>query len=270
MSDDHSRRDFVKGAGVVAGALFGPGLTANAQAASGKPNAQSESKAARFRSLISRPQPLVLPVVPDVLVARLCEMEGFQALFIGGSWASYAQLGIPDFGLISVTELIAWAADIAGHTTLPVLVDGDDGGGTPINVYRATKGFEKAGASAVMYEDTVQAKHLGGPTELVTKAQMVDKIKAAVDARKDPNFVLLIRTDALSEGRSMSEALDRGAAYAEAGADALFFGGMSVEDHAKAYDVVKRPLMTSVVGSNVTPADAQKAKIGILFYHLLS
>lgn len=267
MENEHSRRNFIKNSGLVTSGLLTTAFATNAQSPNSPSQPPAESRAARFRVLMSREAPLIMPVIPDVLVGRLCEMEGFEALFIGGSWASYARLGIPDFGLISVTELIDWTANIADHTTAPLLADGDDGGGSPINVYRATKGFEKAGAAAVLYEDTVQAKHLDSPTDLVSTAQMVDKIKAAVDARVDPNFVLLIGTNALSEGRSMSEALDRGAAYVEAGADALYFRGMRVEDHPKAYEVMKRPLM-NYIGPNLTPADAQKAKIGLIFYHI--
>ena len=112
-----------------------------------------------------------------------------------------------------------------------------------------------------MYEDTVTIKHLGGRSDLISKEQMSDKIKAAAEARQK-GTVIIARTDALSEQRSMQEALDRGAACAEAGADVIFFAGMRPADTPKARDVVKRPLM-STVGSATTPAMLKEARISL-------
>src|SRR5947209_4012286 len=98
MSHEHTRRNFVRNAGVIAGSTLLPASSPKAAPTQGASNGTARSTTARFRSLMARPEPLVLPVIPDVLVARLCEMEGFQAVFIGGSWASYARYGIPDIG----------------------------------------------------------------------------------------------------------------------------------------------------------------------------
>lgn len=263
MSTKQSRRGFIKGAGLMAGGLMGSSVVSAepAQSLSG-----SMSKGAQFRALLARPEPLLCPAVHDVLTGRLCEMEGFQAVTTGGSAASSAVHGIPDFGLISITELIEFAGNVAQHINIPVLGDGDDAGGSPNNAYRATQNFEKAGVGAIMYEDTVQVKHLtrqGG--ELVTKEQMADKIKAAVDARKDQNLVIVARCDAIAEGHTMDDALARGVAYAEAGADVLFFSGMRLTDTAKARDLVKRPLMTTV-NSTTTPDQLKEAKISLAVY----
>ena len=265
MSEQHTRRGFVKGAAIVAGSLLSGGAVSESAEAQVDPPVPSSTKTARFRALIGQPEPLLLPVIPDSDMGRLCELMGFQAIFIGGNTASTTLHGIPDIGLISVTELIEWTATVAGHTNLPLLTGGVHGGGSPLHVFRATRGFEKAGAAGVKYEDGSTPTNTG--EKILPMAYMVDKIKAAVDARTDPNFVLVIQTVALSAGRSMNEALDRGAAYAAAGADVLFFGGMRFEDHARAFDVVKKPLISSI-RAPLTPADAQRAKINLLYYHV--
>jgi len=255
MAAKQSRRGFVKGAGLVAaGGLLTTGVTA-AQTGGATP---SGNKAGRFRELIAGSEPVLAPAAHDVLTARLIEQAGFPVITVGGSAVS-AQHMIPDVGLITISELIAFAGNLAENVNIPVFADGDDGGGSPINVYRATRNFEKRGIAAVMYEDTVTIKHLGGRSDLVTKVQMADKIKAAVDARTN-NIVVIARTDALAERETMEQALDRGMAYAEAGADMIFFSGMNLNDTAKAQSIVKKPLM-STVGGTTTPARLKEAKI---------
>lgn len=217
----------------------------------------------RLRELLKGSEPVLAPAAHDVISARLIEAAGFPVITVGGSAAS-AEHMIPDVGLITITELIEFAGNIAENVSIPVFGDGDDGGGSPINVYRATRNFEKRGVAAVMYEDTVTVKHLAGRSDLVTKSQMVDKIKAAVDARTN-NIVIIARTDALSERETMEQALDRGAAYAEAGADMIFFSGMSLNDTPKAQSVVKKPLM-STVNATTTPARLKEAKVAFGVY----
>src|SRR5262245_66493582 len=117
---------------------------------------------------------------------------GFPAMLVGGGAVS-AQHVIPDVGLITITELIEFAGNIAENVNVPVFADCDDGGGSPINVYRAMRNAEKRGIAAVMFEDTVTIKHLGGRSDLVTKEQMADKIKAAVDARQKGTVVKIGR-----------------------------------------------------------------------------
>lgn len=219
--------------------------------------------AEKLRELLKSGEPVLAPAAHDVLTARLIEATGFPVITVGGSAVS-AQHMIPDVGLITITELIEFAGNIAESVNIPVFADGDDGGGSPINVYRATRNFEKRGLAAVMYEDTVTIKHLGGRSDLVTKAQMVDKIKAAVDARTN-NIVIIARTDALSERETMEQALDRGAAYSEAGADMIFFSGMNLNDTAKAQALVKKPLM-STVNATTAPARLKEAKIAFGVY----
>jgi methylisocitrate lyase len=262
MAKKYNRRTFIKTAGAVAGGS----AAGSAFALPLQQQPAASSMGARFRALLARPEPLQCIGAYDVPTARLIEMEGFQAITFGGSAASALRHGIPDYGLITITELIEYASNIAEHVNLPIMADADDGGGSPLNVYRATKKFERAGIGAVMYEDTIQMKHLK-PTgnELVTKQQMVDKIKAAVDARTDPGFVIIARGDSLSEGHTMQEALDRGGAYAEAGADVIFFAGMRLADCPKAKAAVNKPLMTTV-GGTTTPDQLKTAQISLGVY----
>jgi 2,3-dimethylmalate lyase len=253
-----TRRSFIKGAGAVAGGLWTAGVAGTQFMGSA-----TTSKPGRFRELLAGPEPILSPAAHDVLSARLIEQMGFPVITVGGSAVS-AEHMIPDVGLITITELIEFAGNIAQNVSAPVFADCDDGGGSPINVYRAMRSAEKFDIAAVMYEDTVTIKHLGGRSDLISKEQMADKIKAAADARQK-NTVIIARTDALSERRSMDEALARGMACAEAGADILFFSGMRLTDTATARDAVKKPLM-STVGSTVTPAQLKESKIAFGVY----
>jgi 2-methylisocitrate lyase-like PEP mutase family enzyme len=251
-----SRRTFIQTASAVAaGSMVAQG-TAAAQNA-------NFSKGEEFRRLVQGSEPVLAPAAHDVLSARLIEQMGFPVITVGGSAIS-AQHTIPDVGLITITELLEFAGNIAEHVNVPVFADCDDGGGGPINVYRAMKNAEKRGIAAVMFEDTVTIKHLGGRSDLVTKEQMADKIKAAADARQK-GTVIVARTDALSEQKTMEEALARGAACAEAGADIIFFSGMRLTDTPKARDTVKRPLM-STVGGTTTPAQLKEGRISFGVY----
>lgn len=192
-------------------------------------------------------------------------MEGFEWLTLGGSAVSASGHGIPDFGLVTITELIEFAGNIASHVDIPVLADADDGGGSPINVFRAIRAFERRGLGAVMLEDTVQVKHLKrSGNDLVSPGQFVDKIKAALDSRRG-DLVIVARTDAISEGLSMDQALERGQACAEAGADVIFFAGMRMEDLPKAKALVKKPLMTTV-GATTPFASLKPAGVNLAVY----
>jgi 2-methylisocitrate lyase-like PEP mutase family enzyme len=264
----HSRRGFIKGAGLLAGGTLGSQLASPGSAVGASQAAPAfTSKGARLRARLAKPDPLAVPVVPDVLAARLAELEGYEAVMIGSSWIAGARYALPDVGLLTMSELVAFAGNIADHVDVPVVADGEMGGGGPLNVYRSTQELERAGVGAVFYQDTVQTIHVtrqGG--ELVSRDHFVDKIKAAVDARKD-DLVIIAFNHSLSEGYGMQDALERGVAYAEAGADLLFFLGMSLEDSARAADRVRKPLMMSA-GPSTTLAQAKAAKVGLLFYHV--
>jgi len=256
MSLESTRRTFIKGASLAAAGSLLSQSSAGAQTA-------AASKGAQLRKLLEGTEPVLSPAAHDVLTARLIEQMGFPLVTVGGSAVS-AQHLIPDVGLITITELIEFAGNIAENVNVPVFADCDDGGGSPINVFRAMRSAERFGIACVMYEDTVMIKHLGGRSDLITKEQMGEKIRAAAEARQK-GTVIIARTDALAEGRSMQEALDRGGACAEAGADVIFFAGMKPVDMPKARDAVRRPLMTTV-GGTMTPALLKEAKVSLGVY----
>ncbi len=250
------RRGFVKALGVAAGGALVPSST------------RDDTAGVRMRSLVSRAAPVMCPGGYDVLSARLIELHGFEAMVVGGSACSASMYGIPDYGLVSITELIELAARIAGAVEIPVLADADDGGGSPLNVYRAMQGFERAGIAAVMIEDHVQVKHVGGEGELVPTHVMADKVKAAVDARQGDTIVLA-RADSVSVGESVEAAIERGVAYAEAGADMLFFAGMALEDCPRAADAAQKPLMTTVRDTPLDVLERQKITLAVYAAHAL-
>ena len=253
-----SRREFIKGTGgALGGVIVGGGATAEAQAVPSSPGA-------RFRALIAGPEPVLAPGAYDVMSARMIQEEGFGALVVGGSACSAVMHGVPDVGLVSITELIEYSGNIARSVDIPVMADADDGGGTPINVYRAVQRFGKAGVGAIMIEDTYQAKHLGPGETLLPADEFVDKIRAAVDARIDSELVIIARSDAFSVGLPMDEALDRGAAYGEAGADMIYLSGLRLQDCPRAADVVQRPLMQTV--SDVSLEEIRRNRVSLAVY----
>src|ERR1051325_5369023 len=165
---------------------------------------------AKLRQLLQKPGMLVAPGAHDVMTARIVEAEGFSAVYLGGFAASASMLGIPDHSLITMTELLTQARNVAAAVNIPIMADIDDGGGTALSARRTIRLAEQAGLSGVHLEDLVPGKHfVGHKDRLFPKDQAVDKIKAAVDARTDPDFVIIARSDAIGV-TSLDDALERG------------------------------------------------------------
>jgi len=189
---------------------------------------------------------LVAPGAHDVMSARIVEAEGFQAVYLGGFAASASMLGIPDHSLITMTELLAHARDVAAAVNIPIMADIDDAGGTPLSARRTIRLAEQAGLAGVHVEDLVPGKHfIGHRDRLFPREQAVDKIKAAVDARTDNDFVIIARSDAIGV-TSLDDAIERANAYAEAGADLLFLPYLRLRDTRKVVDSVRKPLFNTV------------------------
>lgn len=178
----------------------------------------------KLRGLLSSGgPPLMVPGAPNALTARVVEETGFEAVYVTGAGVTNSYLGAPDLGLITLSELVGHVNAIADAVQIPVVVDGDTGFGNALNVQRTVRLIEGAGAAALQLEDQVSPKKCGHFTgkEVISAGEMVGKIKAAVDARRDDDFVIIARTDALAiEG--IDEAIDRAGRYLEAGADVLF------------------------------------------------
>jgi len=202
----------------------------------------------RLRTLIEAPQILVLPGVYDGFSTRLVSQAGYRAAFITGSGVSEARLGQPDVGLMGLDENVAAARAIAACSDLLLLADGDTGYGNALNAYHTVRAFERAGVAGLMLEDQVWPKrcgHMKGK-EVISADEMVQKIRAAAQARVDPDFVIESRTDVLAT-HGIAEAVRRLNLYAEAGADLLFAdAATSVEDIATLASNVSKPLSVNM------------------------
>lgn len=178
---------------------------------------------ARLRARLLEPGVVMAPGAFSPLAGRLVERAGFEAVYVTGSGTFANQLGLPDVGLGTLNEMVANASNVASVVEVPVISDADTGYGNPINVIRTVREFENAGIAAIHIEDQVWPKKCGHMEnkQLIPRAEMVQKIRAAVEARQDPDFVIIARCDAIAvEG--FDAALLRGEAYVAAGADALF------------------------------------------------
>ncbi len=230
----------------------------------------NERVTTRLRALLARPGCLIAPGVADAFAARLVKIEGFEAVYMTGFGTSLTRLGMPDVGLLTASEMIDNAGRIVDASGLPVIADADTGYGNPINTRRTIRDYEKAGVAGVHLEDQAWPKrcgHLAGKRVIPT-AEMVAKIKATCDARRDKDFVIITRTDAIAiEG--MEAALERGERYREAGADVLFIeapvGREQVEVVAKRFKGV--PLLYNMAASGKTP-DLPADELGRLGFKL--
>ena len=204
--------------------------------------------ASHLRSLINAPEILVLPGVFDGFSTRLVEKMGYTCAFITGSGVSESRMGQPDVGLMGLDENVAAARAIAACSNLALLADGDTGYGNALNVYHTVRAFERAGVAGLMLEDQVWPKrcgHLKGK-EVISAEEMVQKIRAAAEARADPDFVIKSRTDVLAT-HGVAEAIRRLNLYAEAGADLLFAdAAMTVDDIRTIAKNVSKPLSVNM------------------------
>jgi 2-methylisocitrate lyase-like PEP mutase family enzyme len=208
----------------------------------------------QLRRLLERSGAVMAPGVADALNARLVRRHGFEALYMTGAGTTAVRLGMPDVGLLTLTEMIDNAARIADAAQLPLIADADNGYGGVLNVRRAIQGYERAGVAAVHLEDQVIPKrcgHLSGK-QLVPAGEMIEKIRAAADARTDADFLLIARTDAIAvEG--FDAALERAERYREAGADMLFIEAPSADQLPQIYPKLKAPLLYNMAASGKTP-----------------
>ena len=182
-----------------------------------------KSAGLRFREAVANANPLQIVGTTNAYFALMAEHTGFQALYLSGAGVANASYGLPDLGMTSMNDVVIDASRITSATDLPLLVDIDTGWGGAFNIARTIREFEKAGVAAVHMEDQVSQKRCGHrPNKaVVSTEEMVDRIKAAVDARTDENFVIMARTDAVAvEG--LEAGIERAKAYVEAGADMIF------------------------------------------------
>lgn len=214
------------------------------------------NKSRTFRELLQGDDIIVMPGAFDAMSARLIEETGFQAMLATGAGISNAQLGWADVGLTTMTEVAQAVARMADVTNIPILADADTGYGNAINLIRTVREFERAGAAAIQVEDQVAPKKCGhfAGKQVISKEEMVNKIKAIVDTRQNPDFVIVARTDARAV-HGIHDAIERAHAYAEAGADVTFVEApRSVEELKLITRELKGiPQMANMVEGGLTP-----------------
>ena len=233
------------------------------------------SAGARFRKALTEESPLQIIGTINANHALLAKRAGFKAIYLSGGGVAAGSLGIPDLGITGLEDVLVDVRRITDVCDTPLLVDIDTGfGASAFNIARSVRSINKAGAAAIHIEDQVGAKRCGHRPnkELVSKAEMVDRIKAAVDARIEDSFVIMARTDALAvEG--IDAALDRAHAYIEAGADALFPEAITdLPTYKKFTDVIKVPVLANITEFGLTPlfttTELASVGVGIVLYPL--
>jgi len=227
-----------------------------------------------FKKRLGQPGIVVAPGCYDAFSAKIADHIGFEALYMTGAGVSATLAGAPDVGLLTMTEMVEQALRITDVVALPLISDADTGYGGPLNVIRTIRQFERAGVCAIHIEDQQIPKkcgHLEGK-RVVSTAEMVDRLKAAVDARTDPNFLIIARTDARAV-LGMNEALDRARRYADAGADILFVEapeGLAEVQRVGEELTGLRPLLLNRGGAEKTPplsaAEAEQMGFKIIIF----
>lgn len=228
-----------------------------------------------FRAALAKEKPLQIVGAINANHALLAQRAGYQAIYLSGGGVAAGSLGLPDLGISTLDDVLTDIRRITDVCPLPLLVDADIGfGSSAFNVERTVKSIAKAGAAALHIEDQVGAKRCGHrPNKaLVSKEEMVDRIRAAIDARIDPNFVIMARTDALAvEG--LEAALDRARAYVEAGADMLFPEAITeLSMYRQFADVAQVPILANITEFGATPLfttdELRSANVAMALYPL--
>lgn len=216
---------------------------------------QLDSAGARFRAAVAEEHPLQVMGAITAYAGRMAKRVGYRALYLSGGGVAANSLGMPDLGISTMEDVLIDARRIVDATQMPLLVDIDTGWGGAFNIGRTIRNFERVGVAAVHMEDQVGAKRCGHRPgkEVVSKDEMVDRVKAAVDARSDAGFVIMARTDAAAvEG--IDSAIGRAVAYVEAGADMIFPEAMkTLDDYRKFKTAVKVPILANLTEFGSTP-----------------
>ncbi|RUO81439.1 methylisocitrate lyase [Idiomarina tyrosinivorans] len=228
---------------------------------------QLTSAGARLRQAIQQENPLQIVGTVNAYTAMMAERVGHKALYLSGAGVANASFGFPDLGMTSLNDVCEDIRRITGASDLPLLVDADTGWGGAFNIARTVKDMTKAGAAGFHIEDQVAQKRCGHRPnkEIVTKGEMVDRVKAAVDARTDEQFVIMARTDALQQ-EGLDAALDRARACVEAGADAIFAEAVHTLDQYKAFtDALNVPVLANITEFGKTPLfnKQELAEVGV-------
>jgi len=223
------------------------------------------SPGGRFRAALAAENPLQVVGTVNAYAARLAQATGFRAIYLSGGGVAANSLGLPDLGISTMEDVLTDVRRITAASTLPLLVDIDTGWGSAFNIARTVRSMISAGAAAVHIEDQVSTKRCGHRPgkELVSADEMCDRIKAAVDARTDPEFVIMARTDAIaSEG--LGCAIERARAYVAAGADMIFAEAVTKLDTYTAFrNAVGAPILANITEFGQTPLFTRDELAGV-------
>ncbi|MDR0241529.1 MAG: methylisocitrate lyase [Burkholderia sp.] len=235
-------------------------------------NTHLQSAGAKFRAAVAAEQPLQVVGAITAYAAKMAQAVGFKAVYLSGGGVAANSLGIPDLGISTMEDVLIDAGRITNATDLPLLVDIDTGWGGAFNIARTVRSFIKAGVAAVHLEDQVGQKRCGHRPgkEVVPTEEMVDRVKAAVDARTDDQFVIMARTDAAA-AEGIDSAIERAVAYVEAGADMIFPEAMkSLDDYRRFKAAVKVPILANLTEFGSTPLftldELREANVDIALY----
>ena len=230
------------------------------------------SAGARFRLALRDERPLQVAGAINAYAARMAQAVGFRALYLSGGGVAANSLGMPDLGISNPEDVLTDIRRITDATTAPLLVDADTGWGGAFNIARTVRAFTKAGAAGLHIEDQVQTKRCGHRPgkEIVSREEMVDRVKAAVDARTDDQFVIMARTDALA-AEGLERAIERALACIEAGADMIFPEAVTeLAMYRRIKDAVKVPILANITEFGQTPlytrAELGSAGVDIVLY----
>ena len=215
----------------------------------------SQSRGERLRQALNEERPLQVAGVINAYCARLAERAGFRALYLSGAGVANASCGLPDLGMTTLHDVLEDARRITATTELPLLVDCDTGWGSPLTIARTVREMTRAGVAAIHLEDQVDTKRCGHRPgkQLVTTEVMVDRLQAAVDARVDPSFVIMARTDAAA-GEGLDAAIERAGQYVAAGADLIFAEALTEPEHFRRFAAaISVPVLANMTEFGRTP-----------------
>lgn len=220
----------------------------------------------KLRSLLDAGDMLVAPGAFDAVSAKLIERAGFRLVYIGSYATAASVLGQPDVGILTLDDLVDRAGTIASAVEVPVIADAENGFANAANIWRTVQAFERAGIAAIHIEDQEFGKHADVPQVLAPLETIVQKIRAALDAREDPNFLIIARTDAVLAHNDVDEAVRRMRAFLEAGADLVFPAGMRAADLERVRDRIPGKVVVTDKPGCTTEEERRAGADLVLYY----
>src|SRR4051812_40573956 len=227
---------------------------------------KAENSRKNLRSMLESGKTIVVPGAYDPISAMLVQRAGFQAVYIGSYATAAAGFGMPDVGLVTMDEMAAYAKTIVDAVDIPVIGDGENGWNNAASIWRTIRSFEQAGVCGVHIEDHEFGKHAPVPQVVAPLEQMLHKVRAALDAREDPNFLIIARTDVIWAKDDLEEGIRRMNAFTDAGADVVMASGLDPKRLGQVRSRIKgKVLVTDTPGYSIE--DEEKAGANIVLYY---